>query len=214
MLMKIFSSLARYIYSYSDDTLCVNMFIGSRVRAGGIEAELDGKTLTVKSGKPLTLKIRVPEYVSDFKLSIDGKPVDFRTENGYAVLDGITDAVITMSYGEKLRRVFANPKVEADVGKVAIMNGKFLMCAEGIDNGGDTCFTVAENPVLRYDGENVVGKRADGKEFRLIPYYKWCRRTTGRPRDDRMAVWFRQENMKDTKTLENMIGGKLYEDYD
>lgn len=214
MLMKIFGSLARYIYSYSDDTLCVNMFIGSRVRAGGIEAELDGKTLTVKSGKPLTLKIRVPEYVSDFKLSIDGKPVNFRTENGYAVLDGITDAAITMLYGEKLRRVFANPKVDADVGKVAIMNGKFLMCAEGIDNGGDTGFTVAENPVLRYDGENVVGKRADGKEFRLIPYYKWCRRTTGRPRDDRMAVWFRQENMKDTKTLENMIGGKLYEDYD
>ena len=61
---------------------------------------------------------------------------------------------------------------------------------------------------------DVVGKRADGKGFRLIPYYKWCRRTTGRPRDDRMAVWFRQENMKDTKTLENMIGGKLYEDYD
>ena len=94
------------------------------------------------------------------------------------------------------------------------MNGKFLMCAEGIDNGGDTGFTVAENPGLKRDGENVVGKRADRKEFRLIPYYKWCRRTTGRPSDDRMAVWFRQENMKDTKTLENMIGGKLYEDYD
>ena len=214
MLIKMFSSLSRYIYSYSGDVLCVNMFIGSHMTAGGIDAELNGRTLTVRSGRPLTLKIRIPEYVSGFTLSADGKPVEFRPENGYAVLEGVTDAVITMSYNEKLRRVFANPSVEADVGKVAIMNGKFLMCAEGIDNGGETDFTIAECPELSSDGENVIGKRADGGEFRLIPYYKWCRRATGKPEDDRMAVWFGQENMKDRETLEKMSGGKLYEDYD
>ena len=213
MLMKIFGSLARYIYSYSEDTLCVNMFIGSHMKANGIDAELRGKVLTVKSQRPLTLKIRIPEYVSDFALSIDGKPVDFRNENGYAVLDGMTDTVITMSYTEKLRRVFANPMVKDDIGKIAIMNGKFLMCAEGIDNSGDTDFIIAEDPKLSLTGENVTGKCADGSEFHLIPYYKWCRRVTGRSEDDRMAVWFRQENMKDTEQLGSMIGGKLYEDY-
>ena len=214
MLIKIFGSLARYIYSYSRDVLCVNMFIGSHMATNSIDAVLDGKTLTVKSDRPLTVKIRIPEYVSDFALSAKGKPADFRIENGYAVLEEITDDVITMSYNERLRRVFANPKVEADIGKVAVMNGKFLMCAEGIDNGGKTDFVIAEPPALSHDGADVIGKRADGGTFRLIPYYKWCRRATGNPEDDRMAVWFGQEKMKDRETLEKMLGGKLYKDYD
>lgn len=214
MLLKIFSSLGRYIYSYSDDTLCVNMYIGSSLRVGGIYATLGNKTLTVRAEKPISVKLRVPEYATDFRVSVDGETTGFRAENGYVVLDGIRDSVITVSFGEKLRRVFANPKVKDNRGKIAVMNGKYLMCAEGIDNAGDTDFIVAEDPALRCDGENVVGKRADGGEFRLIPYYKWCRRTTGHSEDDRMGVWFRQENMKDFGMLDEMIGEKLYGDYE
>ena len=214
MLLKIFSSLGMYIYSYSDDTLCVNMYIGSSLRLDGIRAALEDKTLTVKSANPILVKLRIPEYAENFSVSADGKPIGFRTESGYAVIDGILDSVITVSFDEKLRRVFANPKVKDDLGKIAVMNGKYLMCAEGIDNSGDTDFVVAEAPELTRDGENVVGKRADGGEFRLIPYYKWCRRVTGRPEDDRMAVWFRQENMKDAGELGEMIGEKLYDDYE
>ncbi len=214
MLLKIFSSLGKYIFSCSCDALYMNMYIGSRLSTEGITADFDGKNLKVCFDRPMTVKLRVPEYAENFRLSIDGRPVEYSAENGYAVLHDIEKADIAVSYTEKLRRVYANPMVKDDIGRVAVMDGKYLMCAEGTDNGGDVDFVIAEAPMLTRDGECVVGKRADGSNFRLIPYYKWCRRTTGNPDDDRMAVWFMQENMKDSDILSAEIGGKLYRDYE
>ena len=94
------------------------------------------------------------------------------------------------------------------------MCGPYVMCAEGFDNGCDVDFTIAAQPDLRMDGENVVGLRADGGEFKLIPYYKWCRRESGVQEERRMNVWFRQEAMTDAETLAGAMGGKLYEDYE
>ena len=116
---------------------------------------------------------------------------------------------IMVSFEEPVRRIFANPAVEADRGMVAFMKGKFLLCAEGIDNGGDVEFTVAEEPELTVDGDTVIGKTSDGKEFRLIRYYTWCNRNN-EPTDSKMAVWFKQANMPDAAVLEAKLGGKLY----
>jgi len=38
---------------------------------------------------------------------------------------------------------------------------------------------------IAISGNNVVGKAADGSEFTLIPYYRWCNRHGGA-----MRVWF------------------------
>ena len=59
----------------------------------------------------------------------------------------------------------------------------------------------------------MTGWRQGGGTFKLIPYYKWCRRATGRSEDDRMAVWFRQEDMRAEDELAREIGENLYGDY-
>jgi hypothetical protein len=65
---------------------------------------------------------------------------------------------------------------------------------------------VAEDAKLRADGDGAVGLRADGSEFKLIPYYRWCNRENS----GRMQVWFHQENMKNMSNLK----GELYYDYE
>jgi len=218
MQLKLFSALNSFIYSYSEADKCinVNMFIGSRY-----ENELfairqsEGQLAIDSKGEKLTVRIRIPEYVQHFGLSMSGAPVEYRVENGYAVVEAVwnTENPLNVSYENMLRRVYANPKAEEDNGKVAVMYGPYVMCAEGIDNGGDVDIEIAENPDLTVCGEMVYGKAASGKEFCLIPYYKWCNRGDGET-DAKMTVWMKQENMRAPEELAARIGEKLYDIYE
>ena len=68
-------------------------------------------------------------------------------------------------------------------------------------------------PELKLVGENVYGRAASGKEFCLIPYYKWCNRGEGE-KDAEMTVWMKQENMRAPEELAARIGEKLYDIYE
>ena len=197
MLIKLFSSLQSYIYSYRTGALNVNLMIGSRFETAEFSVEQQGGRLRIDSrGKALTLRVRMPRFTDGFGLSIDGQPLDYAIEDGYAALTRVWADTVTVAGANRLTRVFANPRAAAERGNVAVMDGPFLYCAEAIDNGGDVDFTVAKEPRLTRTQDGVTGWRQGGGMFKLIPYYKWCRRTTGRSEDDRMAVWFRQEDMR------------------
>ncbi len=216
MLVKIYSSLGSYIYSYDENSISVNMYIGSTAKNEKFEIEQNEKKFKIDSfGKNVSVKFRIPAYGDDFELYVNGKKCDFETESGYAVIRGIFDknTAIEVKFDETVKRIFANPKVEYDKGLVAFMKGKFLLCAEGIDNGGDVEFTVAENPELKVCGETVTGKDADGKEFTLVPYHKWCNRID-ESKQSKMTVWIPQENMADDEILKNELNGKLYGNYE
>lgn len=215
MLLKIFASLHTFIYSYSaeDAALNVNMLIGSRYDNGEFSVEQKNNVLTIDSkGNKLRVNVRIPEYVTDFALTRDGKALSFDITNGYATIEGIfsVEDKIKIEFNTPVRRVFANPKAEADIGRVAVMHGPFVMCAEGIDNGGNVDIEIAENPELQLIGAtDVIGKASDGGAFRLIPYYKWCNRAEC-DSDARMAVWLKQENMPSKEELSARIGKYLY----
>lgn len=214
MLLKLYSTLNKYIYSLSDNELCINMLIESHLEADALTAELSNGKLRLSSKSPITLRIRIPEYAESFELYEGGRSISFELEAGYAVIRDISSAVIEIKCTERLIRAYANPLAAEDIGKVAVMNGKFLMCAEGIDNSGRTDFTIASDAKLERDGENVIGMCSDGSSFKLIPYYKWCRRTTGRPEDDRMSVWFKQASMPSKEKLSAAINEKLYGNFE
>lgn len=212
MLLKIFSALNTYIYTYRPGELNVNLFIDSNLETDGFRISQNGKRIYVDSkGKAMKVRIRIPNYAKNFNLTVNGKLVDVTVENGYAVISAVwsQNDEIGVTFDEPVRRIFANPAVEADRGMVAFMRGPFLLCAEGIDNGGDVEFTVAENPQLTADGDAVTGKTADGKIFRLIPYFRWCNRNH-EPTDSKMAVWFKQAAMSEDAVLNAKLQGTLY----
>ncbi len=216
MLLKLFSSLSSYIYSHTDDTLYVNFYIGSTYETEHFAvSQADGNFTVDTHGKKMRTAFRVPDYADGFRILVNGTPVSHTLEYGYAVICGAfsPDDTIEIAFALRLRRVCAAPAVENDRGMVCIMHGPYVMCAEGFDNDG-VDFTVAQDPRLRLEGDTVIGLRADGKSFRLIPYYRWCRREAEDLSLRRMRVWFEQENMKAPELLAGAMKGRLYCDYE
>ena len=110
----------------------------------------------------------------------------------------------------EVQRMYANPKVRADAGCVALMRGPVVYCFEETDNGGDlaalripreTKITVREEelsnigkvPVLTMEGLRLKGgdalycdKPFESKPvtLRAVPYYAWGNRKPGG-----MRVW-------------------------
>ena len=210
MLSKCYSSLPTYIYSYTHNELCVNMYMGSELQCDDFEVKQNNNAfkITVKSNKK-KVSFRIPSYAVDFSLHLNGKRIKYTVENGYAVIlldEGTADVYI--SYKLKLAEICANPKVEADRGRVCVMYGPHLMCAEGVDNNGEVDFVLAENPEYYVKQGNICAKTADGREVVLIPYYKRNNRVSEKTDDSKMAVWFVKSNMEDSMkvTDENLYG--------
>ncbi len=207
MLLKFYGALGSYIYQYSESDVYVNLFLGSSLETEGFRILQEAGTIRLDSrGREMTLRVRIPWYAKRFRLTRNGKKADYTVENGYAVLRRVWDGTpLEISMDAPPVRICANPNVEADRGLVAVMQGPWLYCAEGADNGGSVDFTVAERPNLRRDGEYILGDTADGGSFRLIPYYKWAERENSGP----MRVWLPQEKMPPTDT-----GDALYTEYE
>jgi hypothetical protein len=113
--------------------------------------------------------------------------------------------VVRLELPMPVERVYAHPKVKADVGRVAIQRGPIVYCLEGADNGGqvrnlvlprDAPLTATfEKELLRgvevVLGEALAVSRGDaGKlvtrktKFQAVPYSTWDNRKPGQ-----MVVW-------------------------
>ena len=143
------------------------------------------------------------------EIKINGQPVEYKMQNGYAVLNKTwkKDDMVEVSLPMEVRRVIANENVKDDIGKVALQRGPLIYCAEWIDNGGKAAnmiipdnakFTTEYKPgllngvvilksnipavVVSNDGNSVS---TSNKEFIAIPYYAWAHRGKGE-----MMIWF------------------------
>ncbi|WP_394340110.1 hypothetical protein [Hymenobacter gelipurpurascens] len=71
-------------------------------------------------------------------ISVNGKPGAYTTRNGYAVLarKWHKNDVVEVNLPMEVRQVVASPKVQDDLGKVALQRGPVVYCAEWKDNNG------------------------------------------------------------------------------
>ena len=174
-------------------------------------------SVTPKKASEFALCLRIPGWAkgrpvpsdlyhfggSDVKpvtLKINGESVD-----ATAASDGYVHLNRTWKKGDSveldlpmsIKRVYANAKVEADKGKVALMRGPIVYCLEAVDNAG-VDFSKLQLPcksVLMADhcpdllgGVTVLKGEAvsNGKKVNVmaIPYYAWANRDKGA-----MTVW-------------------------
>ncbi|MBQ4110969.1 MAG: glycoside hydrolase family 127 protein [Clostridia bacterium] len=212
MLLKCYSSLATYVYSYNADEICVNMYLGSEFENESFAIEQNNKNfrINIKKGQKKA-SFRIPAYAEAYTLLLNGKKAEYSVENGYATIpldEGIYE--LSISYTFKLAEIFANPKVEADIGRTCVMYGPYLMCAEGADNGGNVDFTLKENLTLGFENDCVKVQTAKGAEAILIPYYKRNNRVSDNQNDSKMAVWFKKENLDESIQSEKIKNDNLY----
>jgi uncharacterized protein len=146
---------------------------------------------------------------SNVQIMVNGKAIEMKIDNGYAVLDREWKKgdVVQLSLPMEPRKIYANEKLTEDLGKVALQRGPLMYCAEGVDNDGKANNLVlstgsqvssefkpelfggvivltgeAKAPAVSADGTSIS---TVSKKFTAIPYYAWAHRGEGE-----MTVWF------------------------
>ncbi len=230
-IFRMMASIGGYAYSYTETDAIVHLYMQSEceLEVGGKAVRLSQKTnypwegcvsITVGLEQPaeLAIKLRKPGWCDDFKLSINGvKQNDIAAEKGYINLhrtwkDG---DVIELDLPMTAKRIYANPAVSQDIGRVAIQRGPVVYCLEGVDNqmpseliqlpdqaelvstfepdllGGVVTIT-AEAISVSSDGWGDAlykDQPAPTKPctIQAVPYYAWDNREAGW-----MSVWLRR----------------------
>ena len=177
-----------------------------------------------QGNQDFTMKLRIPGWVrgnvlpSDlysyadnqkpaYQVSVNGQTVESDVNDGYLSIarKWKKGDVVEVHFDMIPRIVKANPKVEADHGRVAVERGPIVYCAEWPDNRFNVHsillnqhpqFKVTDKPELLYgirqittDAQALSYDKA-GKlvtkdvELTLIPYYSWAHRGEGD-----MEVW-------------------------
>lgn len=149
---------------------------------------------------------RIEEEIS---LAVNGESMELDKIKGYVRLHRAWNQgdVIEMNLPMPIRRVQANPMVQANQGRVALERGPIVFCAEWPDNSDtkvrhlllqdETLLQTAFRSDLLKGVQVITGKALaytyddDGHglektelEFQAIPYYAWAHRGKGE-----MAVW-------------------------
>lgn len=145
---RLLASLGDYIFTFGEKDLYVQQYIPCRASFDGMDVEIktvypiDGQvTVTVRGGKGKCLRLRIPGWCKAWTCSAPAE-----TACGYAVVDVTDDAfTVRMDFDMTPQWVAANPRVKADAGKLALMRGPVVYCAEGIDHPF-SIFCVAVDP--------------------------------------------------------------------
>ncbi|MXV17014.1 glycoside hydrolase family 127 protein [Hufsiella ginkgonis] len=241
-IVRLIPSIPGYVYAQNGDAVFVNLFIPGTadIVVNNKPVQLiqqnnypwDGRlqfTLSPKSPLTFTMKLRIPGWAQNkavpsdlytfsqaadtpVTIRVNGEPVNYAVENGYAVLKRTwkKNDRIEMNLPMEVRSVVANPLVREDLGKVALQRGPIIYCAEWADNDGSTSnFLMPKTASLSaefdkglFNGVTVLrgsvpkvmvdasGEKIDtgSKPFTAIPYYAWAHRGKGE-----MTVWFPQK---------------------
>ncbi|MBC7903188.1 MAG: glycoside hydrolase family 127 protein [Gemmatimonadaceae bacterium] len=178
-----------------------------------------------KKNSNFTIHIRIPGWsegtivpgqlytsnaldTSKFILKLNGKPIAWKNENGYAV------ATSAWKKGDKLeweipmdvKFVQSKTEVKQNTNRLALQRGPIVYCVEGTDNNGKawniilpentkittSAFTVEKEPVISLQMKlpvvlvNEKGNKISTEEsvIRAIPYYTWANRGK-----NEMQVW-------------------------
>lgn len=203
-LVRFVPSIGGYIYAKAPGELYVNQFIASRVEVDGIAVRMATNypwenriAITVEQCTPgMKLNVRKPGWCDQWTLCVNGESLNLSADDGYLRLTVNPGDEIVFAPDMPVRRVHADPRVAEDKGRVAVMRGPVVFCAEEIDNPGIPTEYFHADAALSKDAalterfrEDLFGgvSTIEAGDLTLIPYCLWDNRTSGG-----MAVWLRE----------------------
>jgi DUF1680 family protein len=169
---------------------------------------------TIEPEKPFAfdLHLRIPGWCKgEPTLTVNGEKVTVKPEKGYVSVSRTWKAgdVVKLNLPMPIERVYADPHVKADVGRVAIQRGPVVYCLEGVDNDGKVrhlCLPkdaelsanfekdLLKGVVVVHGEGLLVSRDDDGKrvtteqKFQAVPYATWDNRGAGE-----MIVWLAEK---------------------
>lgn len=152
MFLKLMGLFPACLYATDAEGVYVNLYAGSRAEIKTDQLHLslqqttnypwDGDvTLTVTPHKSARfgVNLRIPDWAHGATVAVNARAVkSVPRVNGYMHLERTWKAgdVVTLHLPMPIQRVKADPRVAADVGRVALMRGPIVYCLEGLDNDG------------------------------------------------------------------------------
>ncbi len=246
-IARLVASLGDYVYGVSDKGLWVNLFVGSNttLKYGKTDVPVrldtnypwDGNvkiTLEPKSKVKFAVHVRIPGWAvgqaapgdlykfegsssTTFALTLNGKPVNYVMEKGYATIDREWKKgdQLELTLPMDVKRIVSRSELKQDEERVALQRGPLVYCVEGADNNGKawdiilpdnaTFKTAFKKDLLEgvttiqfqapniQVGEDGLSVSMQQKTITAIPYYAWCNRG-----QNPMQVWLPRK-IKDIK---------------
>jgi len=242
-MTRFLPSVPGYVYAHDKNDLYVNLFMSNSsditLNAGKVnivqktnypwDGRVDMTVNPAKSGR-FTLKLRIPGWALakpvpgdlytfvdnhpvPVTISINGKPVTYQTDKGYAVLNRQWKKgdKVTMNLPMETQKVIANKQVKDDKDRFVFERGPVVYCLEGPDNRDSLVQDITvdkmavSNALFKanmLNGVEVI--TAEGKSTKrqlntdallqtdqkvtAIPYYAWANRGASE-----MTVWIPYE---------------------
>jgi DUF1680 family protein len=220
--------LPTWMYARDGDTLYVNLFVGSTFTVrdiAGTDVEMvqtteyprNGKVeVTVRPARPTRFRlcIRSPrrdvsalyhaEPAADGVVSVhlNGDPIQPDSARGYLVLDRVwrTGDRVVLTLPMEPQRVYADPRVGAARGMVALRYGPLVYNLESSDQDLDLALPSTSPlgaewvPDLLGGTTTLTGTWSDGSPLLAIPHYARMNRPGPEGRSDhlRSTVWVRE----------------------
>lgn len=206
-IMRFVASISGLIYGFDDNTVYINQYINSEGDVNGIKISQktdypnNGKITVRCNSNKKQIAFRIPCWCKSFNIN-----KKYSIKNGYAYVDLDSEENIELELDMPVRIISANRRIHSDAGRIAVMRGPVVYCAEGIDNGADiksialpaeSVFKLAESefllPILKteayrpFESDSLYYEAVDDYEkipLTLIPYYAFANRG-----ESEMQVW-------------------------
>ncbi len=213
---RFLPQLAGMVYAVSGDSIYVSSYAANeaQVIVDGNEVKLKQETKYPWDGKVKIVVDPAKEGEFGLKVRIPGWCKEVRGLGSAKAQAGYAEVRRKWRRGDSLEfelmmpveRVYADPKVKADVGRVAVRRGPVVYCVEAVDTGGRVAnLALPKDGELRAEhradllgGVTVIkgralarqreGEREKAVEFQAVPYFAWDDREPGE-----MAVWLAED---------------------
>ncbi len=224
-VVRYLAGMGDRVYAHKGNGIWTVLYVGgtATVPLEGSKVKLTQETrypwndeikITVAPEKALAfgLHLRIPGWCKSAPtVEVNGELWKGPIERGYVKVERRWQAgdVVRLVLPMPVERVYAHPKVKADIGRVALQRGPVVYCLEGVDNGGKPrSFVLPRNAKLSAEfvkdllggvvavrGQAGAVSRDDKGElqtrpvkFQAIPYALWDNRAPGQ-----MVVWLPEQ---------------------
>lgn len=246
-IARLVASLGDYIYAANNNGIWINLFAGSNTKINTANTEVAINMQTnypwdanmriavdpVKKTK-FALHLRIPGWATgetntgglynfinfqkmEITIKINGKALQYETENGYAVInrEWSKGDVIEYTLPMQVNKIYSVNDIKNNRDRIAVQRGPLVYCIEGIDNNNkawniiipsqtsfkEIGYKVSTESVIALQASvPVVSISADStaiitqnKTITAIPYYTWANRG-----GSEMQVWL-PVKLKDIK---------------
>jgi hypothetical protein len=224
---RLVASVGGYFLSTATDGIAFHLYggIAASREVAGTEVEIREAsnypwsgdiTINIDPASPaqFDVKLRVPGWSKAHTIAVNGEAVTTEPVNGYVTIIRVWTKgdTITMDLPMPAERVYANPGVIMDVGRVALKRGPLVYCIEEADNpggavqrlklpreadlksttradlfGGAVTLTARARAIDPTDWRDLYRPsppRESEATLTALPYYLWANRSRGS-----MVVW-------------------------